>query len=445
LFVVLAFRYAGERLKDGPWTIWLPIIWIAYCASRPFSSWFNSGSTTDIRVEDGNSVDRLMLLLLIGICFAMLQKRRVDWSKVARTNRWLFILCVYMAVSIVWSDSPWISFKRWFRFCGTPMMGLLILTEPNPLEAMETVFRRTAYVLVPFSLLLIKYYPDLGMQYDLWTGERMWVGVTTQKNSLGRLCLISAFFLSWAVLKAWPHRHSVAVRSRMVTDLFVLLLALFILRGPGGTYSATSISALVLGFVAYLYLLWAGIKRRSLAAKVLAGVVAVSIVLGISIPTIGGSGAASFVTLLGRDVTFTGRTEIWRAILPVACESPICGMGYGSFWINPPISYSLSVMVNEAHNGYLDVFAELGLIGVGILVILILVACRNAGRAMANNFEWGGFALCMLLITVVHNITESSFLRPTNHMGAILFFMVMLAAWLVQQGPVAVERHPPAS
>ena len=75
----------------------------------------------------------------------------------------------------------------------------------------------------------------------------MWVGVTTQKNGLGRLCVISAFFLVWAIIRAWSQRKQTGVKWKIRTDLAVLLLALLLLRGPGGGYSATSIVALLLG------------------------------------------------------------------------------------------------------------------------------------------------------------------------------------------------------
>ena len=89
-------------------------------------------------------------------------------------------------------------------------MALLVLSEQEPWQAMQSLLRRTAYVLIPFSVLLIKYFPDLGVVYSRWTGEILWIGVTLQKNGLGRLCVISIFFLIWTFTRRW-HKKEVAV------------------------------------------------------------------------------------------------------------------------------------------------------------------------------------------------------------------------------------------
>jgi O-antigen ligase len=320
-------------------------------------------------------------------------------------------------------------------------MALIVLTEVAPGDAMERIFRRTAYILIPFSLTLIKYFPDLGMQYDLWTGERMWVGVATQKNSLARLCLISAFFLIWTIMRAWPKRKSFGVMKRIRADFAILLVSLYVLKGPGNTYSATSLATLVLGVAMYILLL--SVRKHGLKAgsSVVGMVIAIGVFCGLAFPILGGSGSSGFLALLGRDATFTGRTEIWQAILPVALRNPIFGVGFGSFWIAPPISYSLSIMVNESHNGYLDVFVELGLVGLILFLVFLLCFYRDARKALAYDFQWASFGLCMLLIIVIHNITESSFLRPTNHMGAVMIFLAMLVRQLHRAKATAV-RYP---
>ena len=439
-FVVAIFRLARKGADRTSFALWIPTIWIMYCASRPFSDWLSLQSPTD-SIEEGSSIDRIILVILIIIGGLILKKRALSWSAVMRENRWLVFLCAYILISILWADHTQVSLKRAIRFVATPMMAFVVLTEAKPTQAMEAIFRRTAYILVPFSLLLIKYFPDLGDQYDLWIGQRMWVGVTTQKNSLGRLCLISAFFLMWAIQKAWPHRKSLGVKGRLAADLAVLFITLLILRGPGGAYSATSIAALLIGVALYQYLRWLRKHDLPLQSNLLLVVIIVAIAFGLLIPL--GSVSAGFVSILGRDQTFTGRTEIWQAILPVAWRSPIIGVGYGEFWIKPPISYNLSIMVNEAHNGFLDIFTELGLVGLAIFIGFILSSCRMAQRAMSNDFAWGAFAFSFFLIAVVHNITESSFLRTTNHMGAMVFFLSIFAANLSRtSGEARIEMLP---
>ena len=61
-----------------------------------------------------------------------------------------------MLVSILWSDFPLVSFKRWVKTAGTVTMALVLLTDPASLEALEAIFRRTVYILIPFSVILVK-------------------------------------------------------------------------------------------------------------------------------------------------------------------------------------------------------------------------------------------------------------------------------------------------
>ncbi len=449
VFVLVVLRSAGDRINNGSLALWIPTLWMLYCASRPLALWSSSYSPDDFRVEDGSPIDRIFLSVLIGLCIVIINNRRLNFFQVLKQNRWLVILCAYMAISALWSDFTAVSFKRWIRFGATPMMAMLVLTEAAPGDAMETIFRRTAYILVPLSLVLIKYVPDLGIQYDAWTGERMWVGAATQKNTLGRLCLLSAFFLIWAIITAWPKRKAPGVMRRIMTDFVVLIVTLFVLRGPGGAASsATSIATLALGIAMYFML--ALFRRRGLivASRVVGIAIMLGIFAGICIPLIGGSGASGLLSLMGRDATFTGRTEIWQAILPVAFQNWVCGVGYGSFWIVPRFSYSLSFMVNESHNGYLEVFSELGIVGLILLVMFLLSFYRDAEKALTYDFRWPSFALCCLLIIVIHNITESSFLRATNHMGAIMIFLAMLVNQLKggrarapRPRPLSYEKH----
>ena len=56
---------------------------------------------------------------------------------------------------------------------GHPIMALIVLTEPNLEEALIQLMKRCAYVVVPVSILFIKYYLDLGVRYDPWTGAQM--------------------------------------------------------------------------------------------------------------------------------------------------------------------------------------------------------------------------------------------------------------------------------
>src|SRR5204863_2144922 len=80
------------------------------------------------------------------------------------------------------------------------LMLLMILTEKDPVPAIRAVFVRCACILIPLSVLFIKYYLQIGRYYSPWTGQTGYGGVTTNKNSLGVLAMLCALVLLWSLL-----------------------------------------------------------------------------------------------------------------------------------------------------------------------------------------------------------------------------------------------------
>ena len=130
----------------------------------------------------GNPFDRNIYLGLTTLGVLVLCQRMVEWAGFIKRNRVIFIFLVYCALSILWSDHPFISLKRWVKSMGQVVAILIVLTEQNPIEGLRLVMRRVAVVLAPLSVVLIKYYPHLAVQYDPWSGWREIVGVATMPS-----------------------------------------------------------------------------------------------------------------------------------------------------------------------------------------------------------------------------------------------------------------------
>jgi len=332
------------------------------------------------------------------------------------------LLIGYMLVSILWSDIPFTSFKRWTRELVAVVMAFVVLTEEDPRQAVLCVIRRTVYILIPFSLLLIKYYSEYGVQYGRWSGGQTWIGVTMQKNGLGRLCLIAAFFLIWTLIRRWRRRDIPVGMFQTHADLFVLTITLWLLKGPEGAHSATAIAALAVGLTAFIGLLWTRNHLLNKGTNALTPIMALAIVYGINTLMVGGTNLESFTRILGREETLTGRTDVWAGLLPIAMQQPILGHGFGSFWT--PTSRVMH-NISEAHNGFLEIILELGFVGIFFFSIFLMSCCRKANREMTYDFDWGTLWFCYLLIAVLHNVTESSLQSFTSHLTAILLFLAV--------------------
>ena len=191
VFVLFLLRIERRQAPSVSLTLWIPTIWMLCIASKPLGVWFGS---TGGDAESGSLLDQLFLSALLCLGLFTLASKREVWSNAIKEHPWLVVLIGYMLVSILWSDIPFISFKRWIRELVAVIMAFVLLTERDPQEAMQSILRRTIFILIPFSLLLIKYFPEYGVQYGRWSGGQMWIGVTLQKNGLGRLCLMAASF-----------------------------------------------------------------------------------------------------------------------------------------------------------------------------------------------------------------------------------------------------------
>ncbi len=78
--------------------------------------------------------------------------------------------------------------------------------------------KRSAYVLVPMSILFIKYYPEWGRGFDAWTGAAMNNGINTSKNELGWMCMILGLFFFWHLLQTLKTEKSKATTKRASSD-----------------------------------------------------------------------------------------------------------------------------------------------------------------------------------------------------------------------------------
>jgi len=416
-FVLFLLRQEARASQDVSKATWIPTLWILMIASRSLGAWFGNTASND----SGNSYDPIALLSLSVMGIVVIARRRFDWAGICRQHGWLVALLAYMFLSTLWSDITLIALKRWIREVIVLIMALVIASEADPRRSLASVMRRSAYVLLPFSLLLIKYYPLLGRAYGRWSGIEMWTGVTSQKNALGRLCIISVFFLLFALYQRRRDPAADGGRHQAWADIFVILLALYLLNGAD---SSTSVATLLLGVATFLGLV--SFRRRKVPQVVLFAVVLFLMGFGASAPFLGGSNVATFSSSLGRDSTLTGRTEVWAAVLPAEQQQPLLGYGFGSFWTQARREL---YEIPTAHNGYLDVLLELGAAGLALFTVWMLSCVRNLHRAFALNYEWASLGICLVLMGLIYNATESALNTLTEEMTAVVVLTTIVAAY----------------
>jgi len=427
-FIIFLLRLASQQFPDATRGLWIPTIWMLTVSTKALGTWFGSPVSS---MEEGSPLDRNFLIILMCIAIWMLIKRKFVLSSALRENIWLVALFAFMFVSISWSTVPFVSLKRWIREIVAIIMGFVVLTEKNPKQAIECVVKRTTYILIPLSLLLIKYFPEYGVDYDRWSGARMWIGVADQKNNFGQLTAFAAFFLIWSLQRRWRLPDSPKIRFLTLADLFILILALYLSKGSEAGYSATSLVMLAIGLICYSGLLWLRKKGTILGQNIIIAFFAILIIYGALTPLIGRLPVGDITSSLGRDSTLTERTVNWAALVPLAMTKPVLGHGVGGFWTSDKIGK----FYFPAHNGYLEVVLVLGLVGLLLISIFLISLARKAQNQLTWEYDWGVLWLCWLTMALLNNITESSLNSFSN-------FLMAVPLWLSVSYKRSVQHFP---
>jgi O-antigen ligase len=287
------------------------------------------------------------------------------------------------------------------------------------LEAARTLLRRFCYLLIPLSILLIKYFPYLARQYDVWSGNAMFVGAATSKNMLGAVCLISGIFFFWDTVTRWSDRKEPRNKWIIRLNAVFILMTLWLLNLSS---SATSKVCLLIG-CAVISAAYSGVMKRHPA------------LLKVSIPTIfclyltlafGLGLNGQLAAQLGRDPTLTDRTIIWNTLLSLHTNSWI-GTGYESFWLGPRLQQIWQVVagINEAHNGYLDMYLNLGFIGVVFLVAFLTASYGTIWKKFAASHALAALSLGVWTAMLFYNVTEVAF------KGGLLWLAFLLGAMAI--------------
>ena len=417
-FVVFLFWKDSRRQPGASWALWIPLIWMLIIGSRFVSQWLRVLSLPmgPVTLEEGSPIDAIVFFLLIAGGIFVLRERQVRIREIVNHNGWLTVFLVYCLVSILWSDFPFVALKRWVKVIGHPIMVLILLTEPEREEAVAILVRRCAYILVPLSILLIKYYPQWGRGFDEW-GRSVNTGVTTNKNELGWLCFVLGFFWFWNLLRSRGLDDRKLRRGEFLLSALFLVMIGWLLHTA---HSATSLVSLATGVIILLVLGMRFVRTEFVGSYIVAAALMLAAAEGVF------DVSSHVLSFLGKDPTLTDRTFVWQDVLSVPLN-PLVGAGFESFWLGErrvKLAEKWTWEPNQAHNGYLETYLNLGLIGLGFLIILLFATYFKARRELQQDFEWGKCRLGFLICVVIFNWTEATF--KAMHLVWFAFYIIAI-------------------
>lgn len=358
-----------------------------------FGKWINLTSVT-------NAIGQVLALLSLAYLFFAAKTFTFKWSRTIA----MFMFVLLIMLSFTWTD-PWMKAETKNIILRT------VLTVAQTLVIVKIFFEKgNEYVLDVLKRYAIIIGIMSGLSIALFPAESSWtVDDTGRKqaffsspNNLGQF--LSFFFLILNFYK----------RKSLSTPVWLLLNGLIVYQAIECD-SKTSMTGGIICFILFNF--------RFLIRPFLIFVVCAGLYLPYYTQTFE-KGEAEKIEFAKRDMTFTGRSDVWHVMLLDLREQKrqLLGFGTGGYWgeknYNPRASiHELDWTPNSGHNGYLDTKVTLGWVGVICLLFFLAQYFTNIFRVLSNK------NIVMLFVSIVfciNNITETSYFRGKH------FFFVLL-------------------
>lgn len=328
-----------------------------------------------------------------------------DFFRWINKEKYILLFLFWCGLTIIWSIDYTISLKRYFQYIVTSLACISVLLNFGQQEILVKTLKIVLLLYVLITIGVILTFPQA-----IDPSWKTWRGLHAGKNNLGQTAGLCIIFFSYLVITE-------STRLKKIVYLFFLVLSVTLLVG---SFSMTPM--LILSFLFFYFTLRYAdaIFMKIRIGKTVSSLIILSIILIIVvIMLVSPEMADSFLYSIGKDPTFTDRTDIWYMLLTSSVGDLIKGVGFQAFWIPAKLS-TLTIfeywLPNQGHNGYVDIILEVGIIGLIFFVILLFDMAKN--KFNKNNVLWLVFILFALLI----NMSESTLIRP-HHFTNVFFFL----------------------
>jgi O-antigen ligase len=414
--------------------LWIPTTWLLIGGSRNIGEWLHMGGPENWgdRYLEGNPIDRAILSGIVLVALVVLAGRGNRVAGVVAQNWAIVLFFVYCGISILWSDYPFVAFKRWNRAIGDLAMVLIVVTEGDWVESLKTLLTRTSFILIPSSILLIRYFPELGRTYSGYEGRVLNTGVSTDKNGLGMLCLVFGLGSAWCLLSALRNKECPSRRGRIIAHGMVVMMVISLVIQAD---SATSATCLIL---ASGLLVLGSLFRMEKHPFVLGAITLTAV--GVPLYALFLDHSGGMVAAVGRDPTLTGRTAVWELVVKYV-PSAIFGAGFESFWLGERLNSILRILpgLNQAHNGYIEIYLNLGWVGVFLLAMILVVGFHKIVIvAVKRDAAVGMLLMAYFLVAVVYNLTEAGF-KMMSPVWIMLLLSIVASEQIRLKAPVKAQ------
>ena len=303
-------------------------------------------------------------------------------------------------ISVVWSTVPEQTLAHNRALLSSTAFGMYLATRYTPKEQMRLmVWLFGTYALL--NLVTSLAFPSYGIAD---ADGLSWQGIAGHKNGLAAAMAVATMLFLDLAIYGYKYRRIFFLGAAIAFTILVLS------KGKGGLAS----------FMGLLPLLpFYKIAKQNYKLRTFFSIFAFVISLVIIIATLANM-EFIVVDLLGKDMEFTGRIPLWNYLIQRGMERPWLGYGYGAFWTNPAETLRIALNVPwmssiasgvkaHAHSAYIDLFLQLGWLGVLLMTLSFLTMLFRTilllGLTRQIEYFW---MLQLLLFMAVGNIANNA-------------------------------------
>lgn len=351
-----------------------------------------------------NPINQILYISMFILGFAVFIIKYDSILPFIQNEKYLSLFIFFCFISTFWSNFPFVSFRRFFQlFVAYFIITQAVLFLNNKIIANR--IRIILFLYIALTLFAILFIPDA--IDPLFNSPR---GLTLQKNQFGQisnLLLLMFLFL----------RNSGTGKKFFAFDVIGIIISIFfIILSLSTTAFVSMIYIFSLQSIFFTDRIFKDIRiGRFISLTIIIFIFSLAVFLSLNSDIV-----ERIVTqLLGKDLSFTGRTEIWQMMLNEIAKHPILGVGYSSFW-DVPKAEGYALIGNTAHNGYLEILNELGIIGFSLMIIVLINFFYRAIKISTT------INLITIISILILNFSESSLFREKGAITFVTLFIILI-------------------
>jgi len=331
-------------------------------------------------------------IVLAVIAVLLLVRKRHAWHMSRLPYPFLAFLGL-ATISVAWSFYPGATLLGLFATYLPAIVGLSLAVTLS-WDDVLVVLGRTLRIIFGLSLVfefvvsvfvrapLLPFWPSPGVDYNnlpdpipkllYWSRDELFDDGGKIQGVVGNSSLLGFVALLALIVFAIQLAGKTVSRTTGVLSVLVAALVIYLTRSATITIALVVLAAVV---IAVLLLRRFEQTRGRIWAGILA-VVAAGVAIVVAFPT-------QLLALVGKSPDLTNRIDIWAAVIDLAQQRPVFGWGWVSYWapwVAPfnDLHKNSGVQQLHAHNAWLDIWLQLGIVGLVVFGSLVLVTLIRA-------------------------------------------------------------------